>query len=47
MGVDGTDEEQDEADGGGRPDQWHADEAEQQSDRARCLEGADREGQPR
>src|ERR671910_1474131 len=46
VGVDGTDEEQDEADRGGRPDQWHADEAEEQSERARCFEGA-QHGQPR
>src|SRR5215211_9224482 len=46
VGDDGTDEEQDEADCGGRPDQWHADEADQQSNRARCFEDA-QHGQPR
>src|SRR5215204_2750189 len=46
VGDDGTDEEQDEVDCGGRPDQWHADEADQQSERARCFEGA-QHGQPR
>src|ERR671910_1054752 len=46
VGDDGTDEEQDEADCGGRPDQWQADEADQQSERARCFEDA-QHGQPR
>src|SRR5215210_8352817 len=46
VGDDGTDKEQDEADCGGRPDQWHVDDADQQSERARCLESA-QHGQPR
>src|SRR5918994_6308949 len=46
VGDDGTGEVQDKADGGGRPDQRHADEADQQSERARCFEGA-QHGQPR
>ena len=46
MGDDGADEEQDEADRSGRPHQWHADEAEQQSDRPRRLQGTQR-AQPR
>src|ERR671912_132047 len=46
VGDDGTNEEQDEADCGGRPDQWNADEADQQSERARCFEGA-QHGHPR
>src|SRR5215217_6362256 len=46
VGDDGTDEEQHEADCGGSPDQWHTDEADQQSKRARCFEGA-QHGQPR
>src|SRR5947207_10484834 len=44
VGVEGTDEEQDEANCGRCSDQGHADDAEQQSDRARCFEGAYREG---
>src|SRR5690242_313251 len=38
--VERTDEEADEADRGSRPDPWHADEAEQQPDRASGLQGA-------
>ena len=45
VGDDGSDKEQDEADCGGRPDQWHA-EADQQSERAGCFEDA-QHGYPR
>ena len=38
VGDDGTYEEQGEADCGGRPDQWYSDEADEQSERARCFE---------
>src|SRR5918997_3694313 len=40
VGDDGTDEVQDKADGGGRPDQRHADEAEKQTDGGGRVEGA-------
>jgi hypothetical protein len=45
MGNDGPDKEQDEADCGGRPYQWHAD-ADHQSDRASCFKDA-KHGYPR
>ena len=38
---DGASKEQDEADCGRRPDQWHAD-ADEQSDRASCFKDAKR-----
>jgi hypothetical protein len=47
VGVDGADEEEDEADRSGRPDRSHGQKAEQQSDRARRFQGANREGQSR